>query len=184
MSVAGCKAQGARGWLWASGLRQRSAVSVRDAETMTEGEVFGDPGGMAALGELLADWGPDPSGVRHAFLRLKDRLQGLDGARFNVELRQGVSLSLRAGVKGNGFWSRPVFAVIDVVEDSDGRWLSVCFYADAVADPEERGNLVPLGLFGEDGYCFDVAEEDDSLLAYLDRRITEAHRTATSLPTP
>ena len=63
---------------------------------------------------------------------------------------------------------------MDVIEDVDGRWLSVCFYADTVSDPEERGNLVPLGLLGEDGYCFDVEEPDTVLEAYVLERIDEA----------
>ncbi len=56
---------------------------------------------------------------------------------------------------------------MDIVEDIEGRWLSVCFYADTVADPDEKGNLVPKGLLGEDGYCFDVDGADLDLEEYL-----------------
>jgi len=34
---------------------------------------------------------------------------------------------------------------------------------------------VPGGLLGKDGYCFDVYEYDDAALAYIERRIDEAH---------
>jgi len=52
----------------------------------------------------------------------------------------------------------------------------VCFYADAVSDPEGLGNLIPGGIMGNDGYCFDVFEQNASLLQYLEERIREASK--------
>jgi len=65
-----------------------------------------------------------------------------------------------------------------VDDDPENRWLSVCFYADTVTDPESLGNLVPEGIMGENGYCFDVFEEDSSLFEYLEERIREACKHA------
>ena len=35
--------------------------------------------------------------------------------------------------------------------------------------------MVPGGLFGQDGYCFDIYEYDESDLTYLVQRIDEAY---------
>ena len=44
-----------------------------------------------------------------------------------------------------------------------------------IKDPEEEGDLVPEGLLGEDGYCFDLIENDESMISYIGQRIDEAH---------
>jgi hypothetical protein len=68
---------------------------------------------------------------------------------------------------------------MDVIDDDpDSRWLSVCFYPDMITDPEERGNIIPLGLLGEDGYCFDYDEWNEEFLRYLETRLDEAHENA------
>ena len=67
----------------------------------------------------------------------------------------------------------------DVIDDDPKeRWLSVCFYGDMVTDPEERGDLIPEGLLGDDGYCFDLDEYDEEGLNYILARLTEAHAKA------
>jgi hypothetical protein len=125
----------------------------------------------------LTRWQNDPKQVRPFFARLLEVLRTPENALEFVE-REGVSASLRAKVAGSGSASDStfgeLFCLVDVVEDADGRWLSVCFYADTVSDPEEHGNLVPLGLLGEDGYCFDVEEPDPVLEGYVLERIGEA----------
>ena len=66
--------------------------------------------------------------------------------------------------------------MVDVIDDDpESRWLSVCFYGDDITDPDELGDLVPQGLLGEDGYCFDVTEHDARIIAYLGDRIGEAY---------
>ncbi len=40
---------------------------------------------------------------------------------------------------------------------------------------EGRGERIPNGILGEDGYCFDLFENDESLLLYLEKKIDEAH---------
>jgi hypothetical protein len=42
----------------------------------------------------------------------------------------------------------------------------------------ELGNLVPNGILGVDGYCFDLYEDDAFLASYVERRIEEAHACA------
>jgi len=66
--------------------------------------------------------------------------------------------------------------MIDVIDDDPNeRWLSVCFYGDMVQDPDELGDLIPGGLLGSDGYCFDISEADDRLASYVSQRIQEAY---------
>lgn len=121
-------------------------------------------------------WTEDPLRVKPAFLTLWSALEALTAKTPDAELifvaRPGATYSLRARKTNAG--ARPVFALVDVVDESDGRFLSVCFYADAVSDPEEFGQLVPLGLLGEDGYCFDLEDPNQRVLDYLAERFSEA----------
>ncbi len=99
----------------------------------------------------------------------------------NVELqfvsRPGVSYSIRPS-NGN-LKDRDFFAIIDVIDDDPAeRWLSVCFYGDMISDPEERGEVIPGGLAGSDGYCFDMFEDDEGLAYYLVDRLAEAAAAA------
>jgi hypothetical protein len=69
--------------------------------------------------------------------------------------------------------------MIDVIDDDPKqRWLSVCFYGDMIEDPDELGDLIPEGLLGADGYCFDITESDDSLEEYVRKRMNEAYKSA------
>ena len=40
---------------------------------------------------------------------------------------------------------------------------------------KKEGNLVPEGILGEDGYCFDLFEYDRDLMTYIEQRIAEAY---------
>jgi len=74
---------------------------------------------------------------------------------------------------------RSLYVMADVVDDDPrDRWLSVCFFGDMITDPEEKGDLIPDGLLGEDGYCFDITEPDDKLATYVEARIEEAYHSA------
>ncbi|WP_045218453.1 hypothetical protein [Desulfonatronum thioautotrophicum] len=119
----------------------------------------------------LTHWQADPKQVRPFFVHLLGALQSPEVQMDFVE-RDGVSASLRAKVAGPE--AEALFCLVDVVEDVDGRWLSVCFYADTVSDPDEHGNLVPQGLLGEDGYCFDVEAPNPVLEAYILEKVDEA----------
>ena len=127
------------------------------------------------LSDILDQWTQDEMNMKDAFLRLADRFSEKSRAALSVVSRSGVSHSLRARVKAEDE-EGSLITMIDIVDDDpDNRWLSVCFYGDCVTDPEEEGDLVPGGLLGEDGYCFDLYENNESAISYLEQRIDEAY---------
>lgn len=126
---------------------------------------------MTPLETFLNDWTDDPDGVKNAFLRLKSVLDSLDEATVSFIPRPPVTYSLRAEPRRSG---RPVIAMVDVASLDGQRFLSVCFYADTITDPEERGDLIPDGLLSEDGYCFDIDDDADDSVSYVEARILEA----------
>ncbi len=135
----------------------------------------------AAFGNLLDTWTDDPEGMKDIFLKLSEKLMNKQQTNLTFKARAGVSYSLRAASVGGSENKRPLFVMVDVIDDDpESRWLSVCFYEDMITDPEGEGDLVPEGLLGEDGYCFDIYESDQSLLSYIEERIDEAHARATS----
>jgi hypothetical protein len=143
--------------------------------TKQEGRMFATEEEYRQLNALLESWRSDPRQIKNAFLKLKAILQEREQIVFKFISRPGVSYSLRANFIGHGSSERGLFALVDVIDDDPAhRWLSVCFYSDTVTDPEETGNLIPAGILGEDGYCFDVHEDDASLLEYIEQRIKEA----------
>ncbi|MBQ7609428.1 MAG: hypothetical protein IJU76_15905 [Desulfovibrionaceae bacterium] len=126
----------------------------------------------AALDALLTDWTVDPNGAKNAFLAFRDHLRK-PAISFSVKARPGISYSLRAKhAKQTG---RELFVLIDVIDDDpDNRWLSVCFYADMVTDPDSLADYVPMGLMGEDACCFSLDSPDASLTQYIMERLDEA----------
>jgi hypothetical protein len=131
------------------------------------------------LNIMLELWTDDPARIKAAFLKLKAILQEKKHTFFNFVPRPGVSYSLRANVIGKETLNRSLFTLVDIIDDDPAhRWLSVCFYSDTVTDPEEYGNLVPAGILGEDGYCFDVHKDEASVLGYVEQRIEEAYAWA------
>lgn len=119
--------------------------------------------------------------MERIFLRLKDQILKKDRTVLDFNSRPGVSYSLRGSVSKKG---THLFVLIDVIDDNPkNRWLSICFYAGTVFDPEGRGELIPSGILGEDGYCFDVTEQDDSLIPYVERRMQEAYEQVKRLST-
>ncbi len=144
--------------------------------------MFSDQGEKAAMLDLLENWKEDPSGTKGVFVTLKNALLEKENCTLNFVSRPGISYSLRGAVAGDQEKQRPLFVMIDVVDDDPkSRWLSVCFYGDMITDPEEEGDLIPGGLLGEDGYCFDVYEDDASMVPYIVQRIDEAHKAMTGL---
>lgn len=131
--------------------------------------------------EVAAAW-PGQGRARLVYGTLLDAAQGLaglagEGGDPNNEsmeflARPGVSLSLRIL---NPSLKRPLVAMLDVIDDDpENRWLSVCFYADLITDPQELGDIIPGGLQGGDGYCFDVEGDDGAPGEYLAERLREA----------
>ncbi|MBU1172639.1 MAG: hypothetical protein KKD44_24025 [Proteobacteria bacterium] len=126
---------------------------------------------------LIETWSDNPQQIKKAFIRFKDFLEHMENVSFSFKGRAGVSYSLRA--KNNHQKDRDLFVMMDVIDDDpDSRWLSICFYGDLLTDPEEKGDLVPGGLAGEDGYCFDLDEWDEDDIRYIEDRLTEANRNA------
>jgi len=125
-----------------------------------------------AVEAFLSEWTHDPKGVKQGLVRFIEAASAVPGAAIELVSRPGVTHSLR--VTHPACAPRPLFALADVIEDPEGRWLSACFYADAVTDPEERGNCVPGGLLGEDGYCFDYEAPDLAFEDYIAARLAEA----------
>ena len=127
------------------------------------------------LSGILDKWTRDEMNMKDAFLRLANRFSEKNQAVLSVVPRPGISYSLRARAKAEAE-EGTLIAMIDIVDDDpDNRWLSVCFYGDCVTDPEEEGDLVPGGLLGEDGYCFDLYENKQNTITYLEQRIDEAY---------
>ena len=124
---------------------------------------------------FVEQWPVAQDSIRRIFIELKTFLQGQAGTSLSLKQRPGVTYSLRAIHQSQT--DKPLFVMIDVIDD-EPRWLSVCFYDQMVSDPGELGNHVPGGLLGEDGLCFDVDGESEELLAYLKKRIMEAHNAA------
>ena len=127
------------------------------------------------LSDILNKWTRDEMNMKDAFLRLANRFSEKNQAVLSVVPRPGISYSLRARMKAEDE-EGTLITMIDIVDDDpDNRWLSVCFYGDCVTDPEEEGDLVPGGLLGEDGYCFDLYENNQNTITYLEQRIDEAY---------
>ena len=142
-----------------------------------EKKAFADENELLEMTRLLEAWPIDPRKMKQTFLRVIDKLKTTEGTHLNFISRPGVSYSLRASLKNRHEKSQSLFVLVDIIDDDpDNRWLSICFYEETVTDPDELGNLVPKGILGEDGYCFDLYKDDPSLVSYVECRIEEAHR--------
>lgn len=135
------------------------------------------PQGREEVEAFLAGWQNEGNPMRRAFSLLFAEVAAMADVRLQFVARPGVSYSLRPGhQKQRG---RNLFAMIDVIDDDPAdRWLSVCFYEDMITDPEGRGECIPGGLAGADGYCFDMNEYDEDQVAYLIARLREAAAAA------
>ena len=127
--------------------------------------------------DFLAGWQDDPLNARDAFTSYLSFLQGQPGVTLEFKARPGISYSVRA--RHAAQQGRELFVLVDVVDDEpEIRWLSVCFYADMITDPEEKGDFVPSGLMGEDAACFNLDEDDPAMRDYISTRIAEAATAA------
>lgn len=126
--------------------------------------------------KFIDNWQEDALGLKPVFVSYFKDLQKMVDADIEFNERPGISYSLR-GMHKNGN-ERPLFVMIDVIDDDPKeRWLSVCFYGETITDPDEEGDLIPEGLLGDDGYCFDLVEADESRTVYVRRRIQEAYQS-------
>ncbi|MCP4021069.1 MAG: hypothetical protein GY729_04445 [Desulfobacteraceae bacterium] len=132
---------------------------------------------MQELENLISNWNDTESKTKKAFTELYDHLKTLEETTFEFVARPNVSYSLRP--RHTTQKNRSLFAMVDIIDDDPSeRWLSVCFYGEMISDPEEAGELIPEGLLGEDGYCFDLYEYDENEVAYLKQRLSQAHENA------
>jgi hypothetical protein len=127
------------------------------------------------LNEFISQWTDSPNQTKKAFLQLFNHLKQKDGIQLEFIPREGLTYSLRA-VHPNQT-TRALLGMIDVIED-DPRWLSVCFFDEMINDPEDKGDMVPEGLLGEDAHCFDIEEYDASHVEYVADRLDEAFESA------
>jgi Na+-transporting NADH:ubiquinone oxidoreductase subunit NqrF len=125
------------------------------------------------LNTFIKEWKgtPEKNNNKTTFLRFKEQLSVKNGVTLDFISRPGVTYSLRA--KHTDQKNKDLFVMVDVIDDAE-RWLSICFYNDMISDPDERGDLVPAGLLGEDAICFDLQEQNESLVAYIEDRLDEA----------
>jgi hypothetical protein len=136
---------------------------------------------MEKVDAFIEQWTEDSPGTKSPFIALYKEISNYDRASFEFHDRPGISYSLR--VIHDAQKDRPLFVMIDVIDDDPTqRWLSVCFYGDMIEDPEELGDLIPEGLLGADGYCFDITGPDAKLQAYVSQRIQEAYTRAGNGP--
>ncbi len=123
------------------------------------------------LNTFIEEWKETPDKNKTTFTHFKDYLSKKEGVTLDFVSRPGVTYSLRA-VHANQK-EKDLFVMVDVIEDVS-RWLSVCFYGDMITDVEEKGDFVPGGLLGEDAVCFDLEEQNDKLVTYIEARLDEA----------
>jgi len=136
-------------------------------------------GVVAEIETFIEQWQTGGGAMKDCFLELYRAVCTFTGTSLRFVARPGVSYSLRPRHQQQD--DRELFASIDVIDDEPAsRWLSVCFYGDMITDPEERGEVIPGGLAGSDGYCFDVYEADNAFVSYLKARLNEAWSRAAS----
>ncbi len=129
------------------------------------------------IDSFLRSWKGNRQPMRDWFQLLYRELSSMEGVTLTFVARPGVSYSIRPMHINQT--KRDKFAIVDVIDDDpDERWLSVCFYEDMITDPSGRGELIPGGLSGSDGYCFDMYENDEELGRYLLDRVKEAGANA------
>ncbi len=132
---------------------------------------------MERLEEFIDTWKDTPTKTKLAFTQIYEHLKTFEDTTLEFKARPKVSFSLRP--MHNNQKNRSLFAMVDVIDDDpEERWLSVCFYKEMITDPDETGDLIPEGLLGEDGYCFDLYEYNPDEIIYLKQRISQAYENA------
>lgn len=132
---------------------------------------------MVELNNFISEWEETESKTKQAFKELLEHLQKTENITLDFNARPGITYSLRP--KHNNQKSRALFAMIDVIDDDPKeKWLSVCFYGDMISDPNEMGDLIPDGLLGDDGHCFDMYEYNVEEVEYLKNRLDDAYKSA------
>ena len=143
---------------------------------MRSNNMFSDENEYQDMCNLLDEWTNGPQHIKNAFIKFKDNLLKKENITVNFISRPGITYSLRATVKENPQVDKPLFAMMDIIDDDpENRWLSICFFGEMISDPEDNGDFVPGGLLGADACCFDFEEDDNSVFQYIQQRIDEAY---------
>ena len=129
---------------------------------------------FSGIEDMLKNWTEDQRRLKQAFLELREVLSAMKNTTMLFKARPGISYSIRASIIKPNKEKRRMFALIDIIDDTE-KWLSVCFFDGTITDRDELGNMIPNGIVGEDGYCFDLEEYDDYLISYIKGRINEAY---------
>lgn len=128
---------------------------------------------MDQIKNFLESWQLDPAHVKDAFIHYISLFENKEGLITEFVSRPGVSYSFRGMFPPNK--PENLRFMIDVIDDEpDSRWLSVCFFAHTVSDPENLGDLAPGGLFGQDAICFNLDEDNNLMRKYIEKRLQEA----------
>ncbi len=132
------------------------------------------------LEQFLDQWPADQAELKSMLIAFCDGVRGLAGVSESFLPRPGVSYSLRWDLEERPAGrERPLFVMADVVPlGEDEMMLSICFFGDEINDPGELGNLIPGGMYGGDGYCFDLESDDPGMVGYCSQRAAEAHAAA------
>ncbi len=127
----------------------------------------------AQINAWLNLWDHDPLGGKKPFEAYYAHLSNQANVLLEFNERPSISYSLRARHEKQE--AGELFLLIDVVDDEpEARWLSVCFYASTVTDPQELGDFVPQGLLGSDALCLNLEDNDPEMEEYIFLRIQEA----------
>lgn len=149
---------------------------------MNDQERFVSRNAREEMVRFIESWDKVPDQVERIFLRLRDLILQKDQTVLDFNSRPGVSFSMRAYVSTKS--GNQLFALVDVVDDDpENRWLSVCFYAGTVDDPERLGERIPGGILGKDGYCFDLVNQDNLLVRHVERKMQQAYEKVMHDPT-
>lgn len=129
--------------------------------------------------KFLESWKEDKLNLKPAFIEYLQYLNGDSAIELDFKARPNISYSLRA--KKADQKKRDLFVLVDVIDDEpESRWLSVCFYADMISDPDGEGDFVPEGLLGEDALCFNLDEDNARSRKYILARLIEAAQAASA----
>ena len=127
------------------------------------------------LNTFVEEWSEAENNNKETFIHFREYLSKKEGVVLDFIARPGVTYSLRAAHREQK--EKDLFVMVDVIEDVS-RWLSICFYGNMISDPDEKGDFVPGGLLGEDAVCFDLEEQNDALVRYIEERLDEAYQKA------
>ena len=129
--------------------------------------------------EFISSWQETSLDAKKVFIDLKKHLEEKEGVEIFFNARPKISYSLRAKHKNQK--NRELFAMVDIIDDDPKeRWFSVCFFEDMIKDPEEKGDIIPDGLLGQDGYCFDLDNYIEDEILYIKSRLDDAFNSAKS----